>query len=219
MRLTLYGDEMTDTTISMDSAIKRYETMKSSSKEKIEVYGEAAWIEVTTPQKIDFWNNAKGTKFGERPATRLFYDLAHSCSIETGLITKSAFLNRRTKGGKYTKDHVYRPQFICRFMLDNHEKFQHFDDFFPWWLMCCSTVIVTPKENDELSIEGTDNRKGKFILKSRTDEQYSKMGLDLYSYSKESRWVNKTIEPVSNMIIVPQELQDYEKQVYGECAI
>ena len=78
--------------------------------------------------------------------------------------------------------------------------------------MCCSTVMVTQKQNKELSIEGTNNNEDKFILKSRTDEQYSKMGLDLYSHSKESRWVNRTIEPVSNVIIVPQELLDYEKQ-------
>ena len=198
---------MTDTTISMDSAIKRYEVMKSDVKKRINEYGLKAHIEVTGRRNIDYWNK----KINERASTRGFYESAHSCSIATGLITESAY-ESLVDGGTCTKDHVYRPQFVCRFMLDNHEKFQHFDDFLPWWLMCCSTVMVTKKQNKELSIEGTNNNEDKFILKSRTDEQYSKMGLDLYSHSKESRWVNRTIEPVSNVIIVPQELLDYEKQ-------
>ena len=56
MRLTLYGDEMTDTTISMDSAIKRYEVMKSDVKKRINEYGLKAHNEDTGRRNIDNWN-------------------------------------------------------------------------------------------------------------------------------------------------------------------
>ena len=49
--------------------------------------------------------------------------------------------------------------------------------------MCCSTILVTPNENDRLSFEGTKNRGGEYVIMSSTDEQYIRAKLDLYMLS------------------------------------
>ena len=105
----------------MQGAIDRMNTIKASSSKKIEVYAKRCYIDFMNPEIIRWWNDeSEDTNVG-RAITRPFYDLVHSCSIPTGLITKSAF-----KSDKKTKDHCFRPQFVYRFMLDNHEQFEDF---------------------------------------------------------------------------------------------
>ena len=77
--------------VNKQGAIDRLPKIKNSSSEKIEVYAKRCWIDFMNPNIIDWWNDASGDTNVARAITRPFYDLVHSCSIPTGLITESAF--------------------------------------------------------------------------------------------------------------------------------
>ena len=197
---------MSESIITMQGAIDRMNTIKASSSEKIEVYAKRCWIDFMNPEIIRWWNDeSEDTNVG-RAITRPFYDLVHSCSIPTGLITESAFNSH-----KKTKDHCFRPQFVYRFMLDKHEQFEDFSVFREWFIMCCSTILVTPNENDRLSSEGTKNHGGEYVIMSPTDKQYVRANLDLFTYSNERSWAKRSLTPASNVINAPSTLLEYEK--------
>ena len=109
-----------------------------------------------------------------------------------------------------TKDHIFRPQFVCRYMLDNSKKFKKYSIFREWMIMCCSTTLVTKEENANLRICGTNNRGEDYVLLSSTDKQYSKIGLELFSHSYHRSWNDRTIVEASNLISPPEELLEYE---------
>lgn len=197
---------MSKSIITMQGAIDRMNKIKASSSKKIEVYAKRCYIDFMNPEIISWWNDeSKDTNVG-RAITRPFYDLVHSCSIPTGLITESAF-----KSEKKTKDHCFRPQFVYRFMLDNHEQFEDFSVFREWFVMCCSTILVTPNENDRLSSEGTKNHGGEYVIMSPTDKQYVRANLDLFTHSNERSWAKRSLTPASNVINAPSALLEYEK--------
>ena len=197
---------MSESIITMQGAIDRMNTIKASSSKKIEVYAKRCYIDLMNPEIIRWWNDeSEDTNVG-RAITRPFYDLVHSCSIPTGLITESAFNSH-----KKTKDHCFRPQFVYRFMLDNHEQFEDFSVFREWFIMCCSTILVTPNENDRLSSEGTKNHGGEYVIMSPTDKQYVRANLDLFTYSNERSWAKRSLTPASNFINAPSTLLEYEK--------
>lgn len=197
---------MSESIITMQGAIDRMNTIKASSSKKIEVYAKRCYIDFMNPEIIRWWNDeSEDTNVG-RAITRPFYDLVHSCSIPTGLITESAFNSH-----KKTKDHCFRPQFVYRFMLDNHEQFEDFSVFREWFIMCCSTILVTPNENDRLSSEGTKNHGGEYVIMSPTDKQYVRANLDLFTYSNERSWAKRSLTPASNFINAPSTLLEYEK--------
>ena len=197
---------MSKSIITMQGAIDRMNTIKASSSKKIKVYAKRCYIDFMNPEIIRWWNDeSEDTNVG-RAITRPFYDLVHSCSIPTGLITESAFNSH-----KKTKDHCFRPQFVYRFMLDNHEQFEDFSVFREWFVMCCSTILVTPNENDRLSSEGTKNHGGEYVIMSPTDKQYVRANLDLFTYSNERSWAKRNLTPASNVINAPSTLLEYEK--------
>lgn len=195
--------------INMQGALDRFETLKPASKAKIEVYAKRCYLDFMNPETIRAWEENRGDKDWERALTRPWYDLVHSCSTPTGLITQGAY-DMKMKKGLPTKDHCFRPQFVYRFMLDNHERFEDYEVFRKWFIMCTSTILVTGKENDNLSLGGTNNRGDSYEIVASTDQQYIFSDLALFAYSDETRWSKKTLTPVSNLIEAPQELLDYE---------
>jgi hypothetical protein len=197
--------------INMQGALDRFENLKPNSKAKIEVYARRCYMDFMNPEVINAWHEKKDDKNWVRAITRPWYDLVHSCSTPTGLITQGAY-DLKLKKGIPTKDHCFRPQFVYRYMLDNHEKFEDYEVFRKWFIMCTSTILVTGKENDNLSLGGTNNRGDEYEIVASTDWQYIFAGLDLYEYSNETRWQNKTLTHVQNLIEAPQDLLDYEKQ-------
>ena len=96
-------------------------------------------------------------------------------------------------------------------MLDNHEQFEDFSVFREWFVMCCSTILVTPNENDRLSSEGTKNHGGEYVIMSPTDKQYVRANLDLFTYGNERSWAKRSLTQVSNVINAPSTLLEYEK--------
>ena len=204
---------MQNSIITMEHALDRLSEIKPSSAKKIEIYAERCYHDFMNPAIISWWKNNRNDKDIVRSITRPFYDLVHSCSIPTGLITKTAFEKvQQNKKFKPTKDHCFRPQNTYHCMLDNHENFCEFSTFRNWFVMCCSTILVIRNENERLSLEGIDNRRGSYIVKVTTDQQYISAGIDLYSYSTEHAWKDKTLKLESNLIVAPQELLEYEKK-------
>ena len=197
----------------MEYALDRLSQIKPSSAKKIEIYAQRCYHDFMNPAIISWWQDNRNDKDIVRSITRPFYDLVHSCYIPTGLITKTAF-EKKQKNKKFilTKDHCFRPQNVYHFMLDNHENFCEFSTFRNWFVMCCSTIFVMKNENERLSLEGIDNRRESYIIKVTTDQQYISAGIDLYSYSAEHVWKNKTLKLESNLIVAPQELLEYEKK-------
>ena len=197
----------------MEHALDRLSQIQPSSAKKIEIYAQRCYHDFMNPAIIEWWRSGRDDKDVVRAITRPFYDLVHSCSIPTGLITKLAFDKHQTdKKFKSTKDHCFRPQNTYQYMLDNRESFCEFSTFRKWYVMCCSTILVVGKQNERLSLDGIDNRGGSYIIKVPTDQQYISAGLDLYSYSNEREWKNRTITPQSNLIVAPSELLEYEKK-------
>jgi hypothetical protein len=198
-------------TINMQGALERFETLKPASKAKIEVYAQRCYLDFTNPEVAMAWVKNRGDKDWERALTRPWYDLVHSCSTPTGLITQGAY-DMKMRKGLPTKDHCFRPQFVYRFMMDNRPVFHDYEVFREWFIMCTSTILVTGKENDNLSLGGTNNRGDQYEIVASTDQQYIFADLELFAYSGETRWSKKTLTPVSNLIEAPQELLDYEER-------
>ena len=197
----------------MEHALDRLSEIKPSSAKKIEIYAQRCYYDFMNTDIIDWWQNNRNDKDIVRAITRPFYDLVHACSIPTGLITKTAFEKlQNNKKFIATKDHCFRPQNVYHYMLDNRESFCEFSTFRKWYVMCCSTILVVGKENDRLSLDGIDNRRGSYIIKVPTDQQYIRAGLDLYSYGVQREWKDRTLELESNLIVAPQELLEYEKK-------
>ena len=202
---------MQKTLITMQGAIDRLETIKAPSRKKIEIYAKRCYQVTMSDDTLKWWNDEKSDKDVARAITRPFYDLVHSCSVPTGLITKKTFENRmQDRTYIPTKDHIFRPQFICRYMLDNSSKFKDFSIFREWMIMCCSTTLVTKEENADLRISGTNNRGKDYVLLSSTDKQYSKIDLKLFTHTNHRSWGDRTIQDSSNLISPPQELLEYE---------
>jgi len=199
----------------MEHALDRLTRIKPSSAKKIEIYAQRCYYDFMNTDIIDWWQNNRNDKDIVRAITRPFYDLVHACSIPTGLITKTAFEKlQNNKKFIATKDHCFRPQNVYHYMLDNRESFCEFSTFRKWYVMCCSTILVVGKENDRLSLDGIDNRRGSYIIKVPTDQQYIRAGLDLYSYGLQREWKDRTLTPESNLIVAPQELIEYEKKFF-----
>jgi hypothetical protein len=204
---------MKNSIITMENALDRLSEIKPSSAKKIEIYAQRCYHDFMNPGIIEWWKSKRNDKDVVRSITRPFYDLVHSCSIPTGLITRTAFEKLQSnKKFVATKDHCFRPQNTYQYMLDNRESFCEFSTFRKWYIMCCSTVLVVGKENDRLSLEGIDNRRGKYIIKVLTDQQYIHAGLDLYSYSTDREWKDRTLTLESNLIAAPKDLLEYEKK-------
>ena len=199
----------------MEHALDRLTRIKQSSAKKIEIYAQRCYYDFMNTDIIDWWQNNRNDKDIVRAITRPFYDLVHACSVPTGLITKTAFEKlQNNKKFIATKDHCFRPQNVYHYMLDNRESFCEFSTFRKWYVMCCSTILVVGKENDRLSLDGIDNRRGSYIIKVPTDQQYIRAGLDLYSYGLQREWKDRTLTPESNLIVAPQELIEYEKKFF-----
>lgn len=204
---------MTKSIISMQGALDRMSSIKASSIKKIETYALRCYKDFMNPELHKWWENDRNDKDVVRSISRPFYDLVHACSIPTGLITEQAFQKKvNTSNFVLTKDHPFRPQFVNHYMWDNPEKFYEFSVFREWFIMCCSTIFVLGQENDRLSLDGTRNDGESYSIMSSTDQQYVRANLNLYLYSSDRNWKNRTLTLASNIIDAPPELLEYERK-------
>jgi hypothetical protein len=197
-------------TTALSAARDRFNTMNDTTRAKILVYAKRLHRDFCNDEVYRDWVENRNDKNWVRSITRPFYDLVHSCNVPTGLITESAF-QRRVEKLSTTNDHCYRPQFVYMFMMDNRQKFLDLDVFTDWVILCCSTITVTDTDNRKLSVQGTDNRHSDYKILSPTNKQYQHAEIDLFRYSDDHFWKNKSITQVSNLIDTPQELLEYEQ--------
>ena len=150
-----------------------------------------------------------------RPLTRLFYVGVFDCGnpYPTGLISENA-LNNKSNNQKTVLDHYLSPQFIGRMILDNQEIYlKNYSKFRELFIKCTQTIIVTQKENFDLS-NLTSNKKDDFSIKIPTNLKYNHLGIKLYKRDTNIKgWDKKdfTILETNLLNDVPVELLDYEK--------
>ena len=149
----------------------------------------------------------------DRAITRDYYIGVFDCGNPnpTGLISENAFHNKLNKT-KTVRDHCLSPQFIGRMIMDNQEKYlsdyETFEEIF-WY--SCRTIIVTQRENEALS-DLTSNRDNKYQVLVPTHMKYNSLNISLYKkHENKTQW--KHAQPIeSNILDVPEELLEYEKQ-------
>lgn len=148
-----------------------------------------------------------------RPITRLYYIGVFDCGTpnQTPYISEQA-LHKWILGNKTVVDHCLSPQFISRMILDNPEKylcdFETFQNIF-WY--SCRTIVVTAEENKMLS-KLTKHRNNKYQVEVPTNLKYNHLGIKLFAReNNQTNW--RYAKPAdTNILEVPQELLDYEKQ-------
>ena len=78
-------------------------------------------------------------------------------------------------------------------------------------MLSCQTIVVTAEENLELSYL-TSNDGDTYEVKVPTHLKYNHLGIKLYKKPENVvRW-NKSVPIDSNILDVPNELKEYEKQ-------
>lgn len=150
-----------------------------------------------------------------RPITRLYYisvfDCGNSCN-PTGLISEQALKNKKKKK-KVVGDHYLSPQFICRMIMDNPDKYlQDYSTFEEIFFLSTQTIVVTQQENDSLAAL-TKNDGESYVVKVPTDKKYSHLGIKLYQKPNNTPfWKNSVPVDKEYILDVPQELLEYEKK-------
>ena len=150
------------------------------------------------------WKNADSdTKIS---MTRLLYDQVFSSGNphKTGYISSNALDAKREKK-KTCNDHCLSPQFVARMIYDNPDVWlTDFEKFKNLFFLCCQTIVVTSKENTELS-NLTSNKNGKLEIKVATHLKYEHCNITLF-HPKKGIVKNPFLD------ILPDELIEYEKQ-------
>ena len=154
------------------------------------------------------WGDPNWTRF----LTRIFYNSMFGAGTNpTGFISESALQNKLNKE-KTCQDHYLSPQFMGRMILDNQDKYlSDYETFEKVFWYSCRTIIVTQKENENLS-SLTSNRDEKYQVLVPTNMKYNHLNIFLYKRDQgKIHWkYAKQIE--SNILEVPEELLQYEKQ-------
>lgn len=150
-----------------------------------------------------------------RPITRIYYDAVFSCGTpnHTGMISENAFNNKQV-GGKTVHDHYLSPQFIGRMIMDCPDEYlSDYDRYKEIFWKSCGTIIVTAKENDDLSLL-TDNRGSDYKVTVPTDKKYKHLGINLYHRPESvgNKWKNVNLDKADeNDLYFPDQLLEYEK--------
>lgn len=129
----------------------------------------------------------------------------------SGLISESA-LNNKLNKKKTTNDHCYSPQQVGRQVMDQQDIFlENYTKFKNLFFYCTRQIVVTQKENDELSYL-TQNDENGFRLLCPTHLKYKQLGIKLYQRPEgKVRW-NSAMPVDCNIIEVLPEHTEYEKK-------
>lgn len=148
-----------------------------------------------------------------RPITRIYYIGVFDAGLPnpTGLISENALKNKSVKQ-KVVHDHYLSPQFIGRMILDHPEVYlTDFDKFKSIFWQCCQTIVVTQQENDALAAL-TSNDGVNYQVKVPTHLKYSHLGIKLNKRPEGTMRWNQSKPIDSNILDVPEELIEYEKE-------
>lgn len=184
-----------------------------SNKSRLEVYCYRTYLDFKNKEVLEMWNNNRNDTNVVRSITRPFYDLVHSLSVPSGLITERA-VEKKRKDPKWVlcRDHCYSPQFIYQMLMDNHQLYVNdYDKYFNIFRKACTTIDILSEENRSLSLL-TSNRNGKYKVYVPTDKKYQYLDIKLVERNYGRMWYNLPTKSASNYIETPQELLDYEKK-------
>ena len=154
-------------------------------------------IHETMRRIVDMWKN----NYDDRLRSRYFY--IATINIKSGYSTPKAM----SRDWETTEDHVFTPQFIGRFILDNPEAYlgeDSFETFKKLWIWASTVMTVTKEENTALRGQ-TTNSDGVYTLDCSMADKYENIGVTKF-YKKNVGYVNGF-----PFVILP-ELLEYEKQ-------
>ena len=153
---------------------------------------------------LPLWKDAKPDTV--RSMTRILYDQVFSSGDpnKSGYISSAAMEAKRKKL-KTCKDHCLSPQFVARMVYDNPDVWlSDLDKFKTLFYKCCTTILVTSKENNQLS-QLTTNKNGVLNVLVPTHMKYGHLGINLFHEDK--GYVDDAFDE-----IVPPELITYEQK-------
>lgn len=141
------------------------------------------------------------------------FDATGESLIPQNIISQNG-LRLWRNGGKLTKDHAFTPQLFGRLVMDNpdiyladtEESRLRFNKLF---LISATVIFVTSEENTILRGQ-THNNGDTFQLETHTHLKYKAAGIKLLEKLDNETW--KNAKPISNILTVPKELTEYEKQ-------
>lgn len=141
------------------------------------------------------------------------FDATGESLIPQNIISQNG-LRLWRNGGKLTKDHAFTPQLFGRLVMDNpdiyladtEESRLRFNKLF---LISATVIFVTSEENTILRGQ-THNNGDTFQLETHTHLKYKTAGIKLLEKLDNETW--KNAKPISNILTVPKELTEYEKQ-------
>ena len=157
------------------------------------------------------WANSKSTYYKISSPTvdgrfyeRGFYDVLSS--IRLSWVSKK-YNNTDNKKKYTTLDHLYKPQFGAKFLLDNPTLWiDNFDKFLSWAEFFSSVIPVTKGENKKLSSQITNVSKN-YQIHVPLKESYKKAGIMLFEEGGEG-YDATPYDPFKN---VPEVYTNYEK--------
>ena len=135
----------------------------------------------------------------KRPTTRDIYE--HTAVIPSQYVTPEALkiindkmLDPEQKTKFVTNDHLFSPQTMSYFVLDNwHEIFsENLDLFFKEMKMWSTTILTTVKENNILKKFTVNNKEtgNRIKLKVKTQDRYKAAGITKLWAKDEGRYVD-----------------------------
>jgi len=137
-------------------------------------------------------NESKGTAY-----ERVFYD--HVADIRSGWVSKN-YMHTDNKFKYTTYDHMNKPQFGGKFLMDNPDIWcDSFDKFLEWAMIFSMVIGVTKKENTKLRVD---------TLYTPLEESYAAAGIELF----QEAGIGYNATPYDPFKDLPEIFKDYQKE-------
>ena len=136
-------------------------------------------------------------EFDGKVYERLYYDTI--ASIPSNWVSKN-YLNTDDKKKYTTKDHMMKPQFGGKFLMDNPDIWLgSFEKFLEWAMIFSMVISVTKKENTKLRDET------KYLP---LEETYASLGIKLF----EENGAGYNATPYDPFKALPEIFKEYHKE-------
>jgi len=137
-------------------------------------------------------NESKGTAY-----ERVFYD--HVADIRSGWVSKN-YMHTDDKFKYTTYDHMNKPQFGGKFLMDNPDIwYGSFDEFLNWAMLFSRVIGVTKVENTKLRVA---------TQHIPLEETYASIGIELF----QEGGIGYDATPYDPFKDLPEIFKDYQKE-------
>jgi len=156
------------------------------------------------------WKNSSATYYKKASPTidgmlyeRVFYEAVGSIKLPWVSVK---YMNTDNKNKYTTLDHLYKPQFGAKFLLDTAAVWiDNFDNFLWWGDLFSSVIPVTKKENDLLAKQITNVNKD-YVINVPLHESYKYAGIELFEEGGEG-YDATPYDPFKN---IPKSFTEYQ---------